>query len=179
MKIALSSLIPLTALCIHLFVFPSLQGAQLESMELSFSRATARAGEQVALPIYLKSDDNIREAFQLTLRFSPAQLLYEGLESGYLARKAGWVLTAELKKAPDEESPRELKITVQPGTSDFFPSGLIAQARFLVKDGVSDGPIVVQGSLERLSGANQTIQEVPTHIRVYSQLMYACFFYMH
>ncbi len=179
MKIALSLLIPLTTLCIHLFAFPSLQGAQLESMELSFSRATARAGEQVALPIYLKSDDNIREAFQLTLRFSPSQLTYEALESGYLARKAGWVLSAELQKAPEGESPRELKITVQPGTSDFFPSGLIAQASFLVADGVADGDIVVQGYLERLSGANQTLQEVSTHIRVYSQLMYACFFYMH
>lgn len=179
MKIALSSLIPLTALCIHLFALPSLRGAQLESMELSFSRATARAGEQVALPIYLKSDDNIREAFQLTLRFSPSQLTYEALESGYLARRAGWVLSAELKKAPEGESPRELTITVRPGTSDFFPSGLIAQARFLVTDDVPDGDIVVHGSLERLSGANQTIQEVLTHIRVYSQLMYACFFYMH
>ncbi|MDA2934421.1 hypothetical protein MYX82_08760 [Acidobacteria bacterium AH-259-D05] len=179
MKIALSSLIPLTALCFHLYPFRSLEGAELESMELSFSRATARAGEKVALPIYLKSDDNIRESFQLTLRFSPGQLLYEGLESGYLARKAGWVLTAELKKAPDEESPRELNITVQPGGADFFPSGLIAQAYFVIMNGVPDGHIVVHGSLERLSGANQTIQEVPTHITVYSEAIYGCLFYMH
>ncbi len=169
----------LVVLCFHLFAFPSLQGAQLESIELSFSRATARAGEQVSLPIYLKSDDNIREAFQLTLRFSPSQLTYEALESGYLARRAGWVLSAELKNAPEGESPRELKITVQPGTSDFFPSGLIAQARFLVTDGLPDGDLILQGSLERLSGANQTLQEVPAKITVYSQLMYACFFYMH
>ena len=179
MKIASRSLLLLVVPCFHLFPSPSLQGAQLESIELSFSRATARAGEQVALPIYLKSDDNIREAFQLTLRFSPSQLTYEALESGYLARKAGWVLSAKLKNAPEGESPRELKITVQPGTSDFFPSGLIAQARFLVTDGVPDGDIVLQGSLERLSGENQTLQEVPAKITVYSQLMYACFFYMH
>lgn len=179
MKIALSSLIPLTALCFHLYSFQSLEAAEIESMELSFSRATGRAGERVALPIYLKSDDNIREPFQLTLRFFPGQLLYEGLESGYLARKAGWVLTGELKEAPDEESPRELSITVQPGGADFFPSGLIAQAYFVIMSGLPDGPVALHGSLKRLSGENRTVQEVPTHVMVYSQAMYACFFYMH
>ena len=80
----------------------------------------------------------------------------------------------------DCRRPLVLTSGVCPLGAQLLPNiGLIAQAYFVIMNGVPDGDIVVHGSLERLSGANQTIQEVPTHIRVYSQLMYACFFYMH
>ncbi len=85
------------ALCWILAALPLWVGAAPASqlkppLELSFSPVSARAGEEVSIPIYLISDANLEKPFKILLPFLPAQLTFKELKTGLLARKAEWRL---------------------------------------------------------------------------------------
>lgn len=153
--------------------------AEAPRLELSFSRASGRAGEEVALPIFVTSNANVKEPFKIVLKYPAAQLRYKELETGLLARKAGWTLRARLEPTPNERDLSLLEIDVVPGDAKFFPSGAIAYAHFVILEGASDGELLLEASLE-IGGATEiAVETEPAKITVYSKLIYSCFFYMH
>ncbi len=177
----------LSALALFLISFCSLAAAFAEQakeadaprLELSFSRASGRAGEEVALPIFVTSNANVKEPFKIILKYPTAQLSYKELETGLLARKAGWTLRARLEPASNEREASVLEIGVEPGDAKFFPSGAIAYAHFLIPEGITDGELLLEASLE-IGGATEiAVETEPAKITVYSKLIYSCFFYMH
>lgn len=173
----------LSALALFLILAAPLAGQTEEAdaprLELSFGRASGRAGEEVALPIFVTSNTNVKEPFKIILKCPAAQLKYKGLEAGLLARKAGWTLRARLEPTPNERDLSLLEIDVVPGDAKFFPSGAIAYAHFVIPEGASGGELLLEASL-KISGATEiAVETEPAKIAVYSKLIYSCFFYMH
>ena len=148
-------------------------------MELSFDRATAKAGEPVALPVYVVSDANYQEPFQITLEFPQGQLTFQKIEPDYLAERAKWKMSGAVVDHPGKADRRILRIDVTPGGSTFFPSGLVAHAHFLVTGGTPDGDIVLDAALVAPSGSNPVPTTEPAKITVFTTPVFACFFYMH
>jgi hypothetical protein len=148
-------------------------------IELSFDRVSVRAGEEAAFPISLVSDANPQEPFQIRLQFPAAQLTFQRLEPGYLAKKANWTLTATVKDDPETEGVRVLQIDARPGGAAFFPSGVVAYARFLVVPGTSDGDLAIAGALILPPSSTPVAAAEPGKINVFTTPVFGCFFYMH
>ncbi len=148
-------------------------------MELSFTRVAVWAGEEAALPIYLVSESNYHEPFQITLEFSADQLSFQKIQSAYLADRAKWTMGATLKNHPEKGNRRILQIDVTPGQATFFPSGAVAHAHFLVAAGSRDGDILLDAALVAPLSASPVPTPGPAKITVISALLYGCFFYMH
>jgi hypothetical protein len=148
-------------------------------MELSFARVAVLAGEAAALPIYLIAEDNYREAFQITLEFSPAELTFQKVDRAYLAEKANWKLTATVRDHLARKDRRVVQIDVEPGDAKFFPSGNVAHAHFLVARDRPDGDILVDATLAAPASSNPLPSAEPGKITVYTTPVFACFFYMH
>lgn len=153
--------------------------SEAPSLELSFSRASGRPGDEVKLPIYVNSDSEVRQPFKIVLRFSPEQVTYKQFETGLLARKAGWTLQPQPKEASKDQKLASLEIEVQPGNSEFFPNGVIAYARFAIAKTAPVGDIPLEASLEPIGSAPLKLKAEPAKITVYTEAVYGCFFYMH
>jgi hypothetical protein len=155
------------------------QPAGAAPMELSFDRATAKPGESVALPVYLVSDANHQEPFQITLEFPERHLTFEEVELDYLAERAKWTMSASVADHPENSGRRILRIEIKPGGSDFFPSGLVAHAHFAVAAGTPDGDILLAGALVAPLGSRPVPTQEAPRITVATAAMFGCFFYMH
>ncbi len=172
------------ALCWILAALPlwvgSAPASQLKPpLELSFSPVSARAGEEVLIPIYLISDANLKQPFKILLSFLPAQLTFKELETGLLARKAEWRLQPRVLPTEEDQDLKVLELGVDPSGARFFPSGVIAYARFEVGKGVQEGEILLSAWLEAADEFPLRLKSEPAKIRIYSRPVYGCFFYMH
>ena len=148
-------------------------------MKLSFSRVSGRAGEEVALPIYLLSNANGKEPFKILIPFLASQATFKELETGLLARKAGWTLGAQVKEGEEDPDTKILEIAVRPGEASFFPSGVVAYVHFVIGEHVPQGDIILDASLEPSGTAPFEVKAEPGKITVYTEAIYGCFFYMH
>jgi hypothetical protein len=148
-------------------------------LELSFERATAKAGESAAIPIYLVSDTNYQEPFQITLEYSASRLTFQKVEPDYLAERAKWKLSASESDHPGKPGRRIVRIDVTPGGSSFFPSGLVARAHFVVSKDTPDGDIPLDAALVAPRGSTPVATATPAKVTVFTTPVFACFFYMH
>lgn len=146
-------------------------------VELSFSRASGRAGEDVELPVSLKSEELVPAPFRMTLRFKPAELEYRGLKRAYLAEFAGWTMSAEQRKVDARTSIVEIDVT--PASGDFFPSGVVAYAQFRIHKSARQGDISLPAALLLPPSVALTAKAEPAKVTVYTKLVTSCFFYMH
>lgn len=146
-------------------------------IELSFSRASGRAGEEIELPISLKSEEMMAAPFRLTLGFRPSVLEYRGFKMAYLAKYAGWTMKAHLRK-PDAAK-AVLEIEIDPAQQGLFPSGVVGYVQFTIRKGVPDGDIPLDAGLQLPESVPLTAKVLPAKVTVYSKLIISCFFYMH
>jgi hypothetical protein len=164
-------------LAVFASAFPARAAAA--GMELSFERVAVKAGETAALPIYLVSETNYAEPFRITLEFPAAELTFETLEIAYLAEKAGWKVTGSAIDHPDKKDVRIVRMDVQPGEPKFFPSGLVAHARFAVAKDHPDGDILLPAQLIAPVSGPPVASKEPGKITVITNAAFGCFFYMH
>ena len=151
--------------------------AERPVVELSFSRASGRAGEEVELPVSLKSDEVVPAPFRITLKFKPSELEYLGLKRAYLAEFAGWTMKAEQRKMDARTAMVDIDVT--PASGDFFPSGVVAYAQFRIPKKAPPGDISLVAALLLPPSVPLTAKAEPAKVTVYTQLMTSCFFYMH
>lgn len=147
------------------------------AVELSFSRASGRAGEDVELPVSLKSEELVAAPFAITLKFRPSLLEYRGLKRAYLAEYAGWTMKAVQRKVDAKTAVLDIAIT--PGSGDFFPSGVVAYAQFRIAKTAPQGDIMLPAALVIPPTVPLTANVEPAKVTVYTKLVTSCFFYMH
>jgi hypothetical protein len=149
------------------------------TIELGFARASGRAGEEVELPVTLKSEQTVAEPFRITLAFPPAVLDYRGFKTAYLAEYAGWVMAARLRPPRADDKRAVVEITVDPGKKAFFPSGVVGYAQFRIQKDVPDGDIPIDAELTLPPSVPLRSTVERATVTVYTNLITSCFFYMH
>ncbi len=189
MRNVANRLYPRRWLAIALFLaFPGVSNAQVEPQEpeiptltLSVGNTSGQIGEEIAVPIEVTSNVNLKESFRIILRFPPSKLEYTKLGVGPLPGQAGWKLEPELRTAPVAFDMSFLEISVEPGEGDFFPEGgLMAYAYFIILATLPDHLIELSPSLRVLDGESPVLVETePAEILAFPQIMMACLFYMH
>ncbi len=162
--------------------------AQVESQEpeiptitLSVGDTSGKIDEEVAVPIEVTANANLREPFKVVLRFPPSSLQFTRLGFGPLLGKADWKLESELRTSPAAFDMSFLEISVEPGEGDFFPEGgLIAYAYFIIVATLPDHLIELSPSLRILDGESPVqVETAPAEIMAFPEAMTACLFYMH
>jgi hypothetical protein len=146
-------------------------------VELSFSRASGRAGEEVELPVSLKSEELVAAPFRITLKFKSSELEYRGLKRAYLAEFAGWTMKAERRNS--DAGTAIVEIDVTPAGGDFFPSGVVAYAQFRIQKNAPQGDISLAAALLLPPSVPLTAKAEPAKVTVYTKFVMSCFFYMH
>jgi hypothetical protein len=150
-----------------------------DTIELSFTRGSGRAGEDVELPVTLKSETVVAAPFEMVVKFPAGALTYAGFKTAYLAQYAGWTMNATLQRPEKDGDPASLRIEVDPGSKDFFPSGVVGYVQFRINEGVPDGDIPIDAELKLAAAARLTPAVVAGKVTVYTNLMMSCFLYMH
>ena len=147
---------------------------------LTFDEATGRVGQEVALPIRATANAPLRIPFKVVLRFPPSKLAYQRLGIGPLPRRAGWTLSANLRKTPPAFDMYFLEIHVEPSSEEFFPEGgLMAEAYFTVVEASQEHSIELVPSVKPITETELLFETEPAIILAQPEAMFACFFYMH
>jgi hypothetical protein len=172
------------ALCLCAFLVVAAQQAEMPAAAqavptLSFQRIAVKAGETAALPVYLVSEENYEQPMQVTVEFPKTHLTFEKVERDYLAEKANWKITATASDHPQKKDIGLVKVDIDPGPAKFFPSGLVARVYFQVAKGTPDGDILLTGALAAPASSKAVALSAPAKISVFTNAVFACFFYMH
>ncbi len=156
------------------------QEADVPTLTLSFEETVGQVGDEISLPLKITSSTSIKEPFQIILRFPPSKLEYAKLGIGQGARRAGWKLKPELKRAPIAFDMHFLEILVEPGEGDFLPQGgELAYAYFRILEAGADHTIELSPSIKQLGEAPLEGKTEPVQITALPEGTFACFFYMH
>ena len=101
------------------------QEPEIPTLTLTVGDTSGKIDEEVAVPIEVTANANLREPFKVVLRFPPSSLQYTRLGFGPLLGKADWKLESELRTSPAAFDMSFLEISVEPGEGDFFPRGVL------------------------------------------------------
>lgn len=150
------------------------------TLSLSFEKTIGPVGEEISLPIQLKSDQKIDEPFTIILRFPPSKLEFKKLGIASQPRKEGWKLEVDLRKSPPAFDMSFLEIIATPDQGEFLPEGgLLAFIYFQILEIVPDHTLELTSSIKTISTSTIEVSTEPAIIMTLPEAMFACFFYMH